>query len=364
MAGTWRDFILIASDPLASRSLVQFHKKNDTHAILYGGYRERIAWSLGPNVFYTDMYFLDVSNPDLIKWTKVNYAPNSPVPTGRGYECAVYSAIEDAIFLYGGNFYTSNFSTANIFEDSWVYHFSTNTWTLLDVAAPPGLRTGAGCALDASGENVILTQGFGPSNVSTNNFYRDVWSWNLATNTWTNLTTNIPPNGRWIFGWDRVPGTNNFRLVQGRRLMQVYMTDVWEFNGDTHQWREFEVSNVQNPPHELGAYAFTSDKWVLMTGGDADGNKTLADTCLPPLICRTVVTPQDTNFFLRVNDGSAHWEDEAGFDHTVTPVRHAKIVKMKPYLYLYGGLDFDGIHGIGDIYNTLTWAMKLPNKYW
>jgi hypothetical protein len=342
--------------------MAQFLKKNDTHAILYGGYRERIAWSLGNNVFYNDMYFLDVSNPDLLKWTKVIYDPNSMVPTARSYECSVYSAVEDAFFLYGGLLYTSNFSTSSILTDSWVYHFSTNTWTLLDVEAPAGPRSGHGCALDMSGENLIVTQGL-PDNV-TENFYRDVWSWNLATNTWTNLTTNVPPNGRWLFGFDRVPGTNNFRLLQGRRLRQVYMTDVWELNGDTHQWTEFEVSNTPNPPHEVAAYAFTSAKWILMAGGDADGNKTLADTCLPPLLCRTVVTPQDTNFFLRVNDGSADWEDEAEFDHTVTPHRHAAIVIMKPYLYLYGGHDWDGIHGIGEIYNTLTWGIKLPNKYW
>jgi len=240
----------------ASRSMPQFLKKNDTHAILYGGYRERIAWSLGPNVFYNDMYFLDVSNPDLIKWTKVIYDPNSIVPEARSYECAVYSPVEDAVFFYGGLFYTSNFSTSKIYTDVWVYHFSTNTWTLLNEESPAGPRAGHSCALDASGENVIVTQGLADND--TDAFNRDVWSWNLATNTWTNLTTNIPPNGRWLFGWDRVPGTNNFLLVQGRRLRAVFMRDVWEFNGDTHQWREFEVSNIPNPPREVAAWAYTS----------------------------------------------------------------------------------------------------------
>jgi N-acetylneuraminic acid mutarotase len=345
----------------------QFMKKNDTHAIFYGGYRERVAWSLGPNVFYNDMYFLDVSNPDLVKWSQVNYDPNSLVPRARSYECAVYSEKEDAVFMFGGLNYTSNRSLTIIFSDSWVYRFSSNSWTQLDVVAPPGTRAGHGCALDESGENLIVTQGIPDNRNAGQDFIRDVWSWNLATNTWTNLTVSDPlPIGRWLFGFSRIPGTNNFIFLNGRRLPAITMTDVWEFNGDTKQWRQFEVSNIPNPPNEVFAYALTSSKYLLLAGGDADGNKTVAETCLPPLICRTVVTPQDTNFFLRlrIDQGSADWEDEAEFDHTVTRHRHATIVIMEPYLYLYGGHDWDGTHGIGEIYNTHTWGLKLPNKYW
>jgi hypothetical protein len=344
-------------------------KKNDTHAILYGGYRERVAWSLGPNVFYNDMYLLDVSNPDLLNWSQVNYAPNSPVPFARSYECAVYSPLEDAIFLYGGLTYTSNFSLTTLTADTWVFRFSSLTWTLLDLVVPPGTRAGHGCVLDQSGENIIVTQGI-PDNRNIGfiqNFTRDTWSWNLATNTWTNLTTSEPPIGRWLFGFDRIPGTNNFLFLNGRRLSGVlYMTDVWIFNADTLQWTELEVSNVPQPPREVSVYALTSPKWLLMAGGDADGNLTVAETCPPPLICRSIVSPTDTNFFLRLrsNQGSADWEDEAEFDHTTTPHRHASLVIMKPYLYLYGGHDWDGTHGIGEIYNTLTWGLKLPNKYW
>jgi len=349
----------------SSRSMIQFIKKNNTHAILFGGYRERIAWNLGPNVFYNDMYFLDVSNPQLLKWTKVTYNPSSPVPTARSYECAVYSEIEDAFFMYGGLIYTSNFSTPVVFGDSWVYRFSTNTWTQLDAVAPPGYRAGHGCALDSSGQNVIMLHGV-PDNVSAP--VNTVSVWNLATNTWKELPpSTVGPIGRWLFGWYRIPDTNNFLMVNGRIPgNQVYLTDIWVLNGDNYQWSQLEVSNTQNPPHEVAAYALTSSKWFLMSGGDADGNKTVADTCKPPLICRTVVTPQDTNFFLQLNLNAqrADWEDEAGFDHTSTPHRHATIVVMKPYLYMYGGHDWDGQHGIGEIYNTLTWGLKLSNKYW
>jgi len=356
----------------APRSMAQFIKKNDTHAIFYGGYREKIAWNTGENIFYNDMYLVDVSNPELIKWTRVNYAPSSPVPNARSYECAVYSEIEDAFFMYGGLLYTSNFSTTIILGDSWVYHFSTNTWTLLDALAPAGYRAGHGCALDSSGENVIVLHGIKDNDTDPINATS---IWKLSDNTWTHLPpATVGPLGRWLFGWQRIPGTNNFLMINGRipsfglPRNQTYRTDIWALNGDNYQWTELVVTNVQDPPFELSTFALTSSKWLLMSGGDADGNKTVAETCKPPLICRTVVTPQDTNYFLRLNFNSSpqrgDWEDEAEFDHTTTRHRHAAIVLMKPYIYMYGGHDWDGQHGIGEIYNTLLWAIKLPNKYW
>jgi len=315
--------------------------------------------------FYNDMYFLDVGNPELLKWTQVKYDPNSIVPPARSYECAVYSAQLDAFFLYGGLTFLSNRTVVEVTGDSWVYHFSTNTWTLLDVVAPPGIRSGHSCVLDASGKNAILPTGLW-DNITIDAFYRDTWSWNLATNTWTNLTTSEPPVGRWLYGWDRIPGTNNFVLVQGRRLRQVYMTDIWAFNADTNVWTQMAVSNVQNPPVEIFGWALLSSKRFFMSGGDVDGNLTLADSCKPPLICFNIAAPTDFNYFLNLDfkKNTADWDDEAGFDHTTIRLRHATIVKMEPYLYLYGGHDWDGTHGIGEIYNTLTWGINIPNKYW
>jgi hypothetical protein len=313
------------------------------------------------------MYLLDVSNPKLLKWTKVEYDANSPVPTPRSYECSVYSAIDDAFYMYGGIVYTSNFSSIILFGDSWVFHFSTNTWTLLSQAATPGSRGGHGCVMDPSGQSVIVTHGVF-SNVSLP--ANSTWKWHLPTNTWTQLNTPaVRPVGRWLFGFFRIPNTNNYILINGRNPFPpvFYFTDMWVLNGDSSHWTQFTVSNVPIPPREAPTQALLSSKWLIMSGGDADGNLTVADTCKPPLICRTAVAnPQDTNFFLkiRLDQNTAEWEDEEEFDHTTTPHRHANVVSFKPYLYMYGGMDWDGQHGIGEISNTLTWGIKIKDKFW
>jgi hypothetical protein len=347
------------------RSKPQFHKKNDTHAIFYGGFRERIQLGQGNHTFFNDMYLLDVSNPELVNWTKVNYAPSSPVPFARAFECSVYSASNNALYLYGGTIYFPNLQ-GTVFGDSWVFHFDTLTWTLLDSVAPPGNRGGHSCVLDITGENAIV--GYGIFTNAPPTPTDKVWKWHLATNTWTDITSaGARPVSRWVHGFGRIPGSKDFLLLNGRiPTNQNYLTDVWKLDGETFTWTQLSVSNIPNPPHEAATYAFISSKWILMSGGDADGNLTVADTCKPPLICVTVVTPQDTNFFLKLklNQAQADWEDEADFEHTTTRHRHAAVVVMEPYLYMYGGHDWDGLHGIGEIYNTLLWGIKIPNKYW
>jgi hypothetical protein len=354
-----------------ARSLPIFLKYNETHAFLFGGYRERISNALGRNTFYNDMWWMDASNPELIKWSKIEN--NTMPPSPRGYECGVYSSKLDAFFLYGGLVYPGVRIEGVILNpgEIWVFHFSNFSWSLLDPVSPAGPRGGHQCEMDLSGDNAIVTQGIPDNETSFNSFISDVWKWNLATNTWTNITleTGNRPVGRWLFSFERFPGTNIFLLLHGKRILNEYRTDIWKFDADTYEWTELSVTDQPNPPKELAAYALTSKKWLLMMGGDADGNLTLTETCPPPLNpCFAIVNPTDDNFFLRLNlhSNSADWDisEPQVFEHRTTPHRHGVIVKMKPYLYFYGGHDWDGTHGIGEIFNTLLWANKLPNKYW
>jgi len=253
--------------------------------------------------------------------------------------------------------------------ETWKFHFSNFTWELLSANATPGPRAGHQCDMDESGDNAIMTQGIPNNETAFNSFVSDIWKWNLATNTWTQLPVHPTnhPVGRWLFSWHRIPDSNNFLFLHGKRIRNEYMTDVWHWNGDTYDWTNLTVYNQPNPPKELSAYALTSKKWLLMMGGDADGSLTLNDTCPPPLDpCFAIVNPTDDNFFLRLrfNQDEVEWDLDEEFEHRTTPHRHGVIVKMEPYLYFYGGHDWDGKHGIGEIYNTLLWGIRLPNKFW
>jgi len=369
----------------SARSVATFLTKNDTHAILYGGFLELVDYGgayrkSDGQVWYNDIYLLDTSNPELLKWTKVevNNPENAPVP--RSFECVVYSPIDDSLYLYGGlkSEADYNISDVSYFSDSWVFDFSTLTWSLLDEVSTPGNVVGMAC--EYYDGDVIMTHGWRAKSYYV--WYSDgisvkitayptqineTWRWDLETNTWTLLdTSEIRPSFGFKSAWGLIPNSEKFLLV-GATAEGESLDQIWELDIPTLIWTEFEKSNVPQPMREDFAWAITSAKWFFMTGGDAEGTLTLEDTCNAEYhVCTFVTNPTDTNYFLRlrVDQHEADWEDESEFASTTAPTRRAAIVKSKPYLYLVGGLDWEGQNPIGETYNPYTWAIKLPNKYW
>jgi len=248
------------------------------------------------------------------------------------------------------------------------YDFGTNTWQSLGIS-PAGFRGGGGGDL-IDGSTAIITHGaLGHDNIHWN----DTWTWNLVNNQWNQLTTSaVRPEGRFQLEFSRIPNTNKFLLAHGQYavasppiIVNVFKTDVWVLNPVSGNWQQIAVENVPQPVHNAAGYALTSEKWLLMTAGDAGlANKTLSGTCPLPLRCVFKAAPTNTNYFLKLklDQLKAEWEDEAELDYSVPPVRKPSIVILEPYLYFVGGLGWDGKHGVGEIYNPYTWAIKLKNN--
>lgn len=248
-----------------------------------------------------------------------------------------------------------------------MFYFSNQTWQLQNNHSAPGPRAGAGCAYKADNNNVIITHGSHGTDLV---YYNDTWTWNLSTNQWTPLSTSTQrPGSRFQFQFAKIPGSSDYLFANGQvsngPFSSLYLTDVWVLHYSTLIWEQLDVSNIPQPVHDVAAYALTSNKYLLMAGGDAGiANLTLAQTCQEPLDCAARANPTDTNYFLRLrlSDGEADWED-AEFDHSFPPVRKASILIMEPYLYLVGGTGWDGQHGVGVIYNPYTWSIKLKGKF-
>jgi len=309
---------------------------------------------------------LDVSIPNIILWSKVNYDPLSPLPQPRAFPCLVYEPLLDAVFLYGGVTYNSQLNEIELFSDSWIFHFSNNSWVKLETNAPPGKRGGMSC--DYINGNAFMTHGSLIDPLITNN---QTWKWNLVTNNWTLLTTSslVPPS-RTEFEFKRIPGTSKLVLVGGETFIPpifkaVVIKDVWVFDTITNIWTNLSFSSFPEPYPEVFPLAVLSEKYFMVQGGDAQGNLTVADTCKPPLQCIIPATPTDDNFFIKMNlnEESGIWEDESELELNLPPLKRSSIVIFPPNVYLVGGYGWDGQHGVGEIYNPYTWVIELKNKY-
>jgi len=284
----------------------------------------------------------------------------------RSIDCAVYSPIQNALFIYGGTSYSNEFQNLIFYNDSWVFEFSSQTWEQLDTNVPAGPRAGMGC--DYINDYVIVTHGSHGTDLV---FYNDTWSWHLPSNTWTLLTTSqTRPGSRFQFEFNIIPGTEDFLLANGQistsTAFSEYLTDVWVLHTSNLQWEQLTVSDIPPKVLNVAGYALTSNKFLLMAGGDEDlAHLTLSDTCKNPLACVIRANPTNKNYWLRLklDQGIADWE-ESDIKHSFPPLRKPSILIMEPYLYLVGGTGWDGQHGVGVIYNQYTYALNLNDKYW
>jgi len=100
-----------------------------------------------------------------------------PHPQGADYAAMVYDANADRTILFGGEYQG---------DETWAYDYNTNTWTDLKPSTVTGRLSRHAMAYSTAADRVIL---FGGQVGLTNfNYTGETWSYDLNTNTWTNVT--------------------------------------------------------------------------------------------------------------------------------------------------------------------------------
>ena len=168
-------------------------------------------------------------NLTTLSWTFL--ATSGTAPSARLSHSAVYDGLggRDRMLVYGGNAYGTNF------DDLWELNLSTLTWTQLNPAGPrpPGLQW-TSLVVDPAAQRLLLYGG------STPTAYGELFSFDLAGNTWTPITPpGVAPQARW--GHSAVWDTTGNRMVVvgglgGSDANQVPLSEQAGVVADTWYW--------------------------------------------------------------------------------------------------------------------------------
>jgi hypothetical protein len=195
-------------------------------------------------------------------------------PGGTRYP-ATWTDLSGNLWLFSGYGFSSDSTIPlqpSFFNEMWVYtgtqnYFGgyANCWTQVTPPAAPSARWGAVTWTDASGTLWL----FGGQDGGTN-FLNDLWSYNISTNTWTNIAgganqngvygtqgtasaSNLP-GGRWG-ATARIDTLGNVWLFGGFGFDSTHtspglLNDLWEYSGG--QWTWVSGSNLFNPDGVYG----------------------------------------------------------------------------------------------------------------
>jgi hypothetical protein len=147
-------------------------------------------------------------------------------PMFGAFAAFVYDERDDRLILLGGE-------DRGSLSDVWAYDFNHDSWTASDTGSGPSARLYTAVAYDPRSGRVVLFAGMTPSDDRALN---DTWSYDPATNRWTELRphTSPPARGRHAMAFDSESG--HIVMFSGGEDPLSYQRDTWIFDPGTNNW--------------------------------------------------------------------------------------------------------------------------------
>ena len=201
------------------------------------------------------------------RWMQINPS-GGPPPTRFGHT-TVFDAARRRLIVFGGQ-------AGGFFSDVWAYEIAENSWRLLAPEdAGPSSRYGHSAIYDPAGDRMVISHGF-----TDEGRFDDTWAFELATNTWRNISPSANRPLRRCLHHAVYDEQNRQMLFYGgcaSGFGPCPLGDLWSFDLARGEWREL-TPTPSPPPRQWYGLAFDNSRArMIVLGGRASGSP-LADT--------------------------------------------------------------------------------------
>jgi hypothetical protein len=215
--------------------------------------RRMIVWAgQAGSHFFDDTWALDLAT---LEWRDVS--PDAR-PQARYGSASVFDPAQRRLVQFAG--FTD---LSRRFRDTQAFDLATHRWE--DLTPPDGgprVRCLLTAALHAPSRRMIAYGG------QNNGYLDDLWAFDLATRTWTDLTVPMRPPGR-LLASSFVTRDGVFMVFGGRtEIGQV--NETWAFDLSRGQWSLLAVTNT--PPGRdsaMTAYVDAEERFLVFGGRQA-----------------------------------------------------------------------------------------------
>ncbi|CAE6966371.1 Atrnl1 [Symbiodinium sp. CCMP2456] len=181
----------------------------------------------------------------------------------------IFEEVSQGIFLFGGQGY----GTPTYSSKLYFYSITLNAWTLKSsVAVPPGRHMHT-AVLDATNRRMYIFGGGTRSSSSStaNSLLSDLFRYDLASDSWTQLTGHTTPRARHAAVWD----SNSDRMIVfgGEADDKTKLGDVLEYDPVSDTWSSPTISGSTPVARvePVAVWDATSNSMLMCCGeGDVD----------------------------------------------------------------------------------------------
>ncbi|MFX0065550.1 MAG: Kelch repeat-containing protein [Candidatus Hermodarchaeota archaeon] len=199
------------------------------------------------------------------QWTQV--FPNIKPPARHSHPL-IYDSTTQKLILFGG--YGLDDVLLN---DTWVYDYTNNTWTELTPTLSPIARYGHPMVYDPVIQKSILFGG----NTWTAGNQNDTWIYDYSSNTWTKLAFSTHPSARKWSSMVYDPTNHQTILFGGASGAEGYLGDTWIYQSSINEWSQIPTS-IAPSGRTLSALAYDSVNQQVILFGGREAIDTLDDT--------------------------------------------------------------------------------------
>ncbi|MBL8186882.1 MAG: hypothetical protein JNK38_02675 [Acidobacteria bacterium] len=207
--------------------------------------------------FFNDTWTLNLTT---LQWTDISPASDSARPKKRYGSAAVFDPQTRSLVSFAG--FTSE---AGRFQDTQSFGLSDKTWSdWTPGGSKPQVRCLHTAAFDRVNRRMIVYAG------QRNGALDDIWSFDLASRQWTNLTPAQRPPGR-FWSTSFVNKDGRFLIFGGSGASNF--NDTWEFNLATQAWTQLQIENPPSPRNGMiSIYIEAEDRFIVIGGTGNSGN--------------------------------------------------------------------------------------------
>jgi uncharacterized protein (TIGR03437 family) len=207
--------------------------------------------------FFNDTWTLNLNT---LEWRDVSPASNSARPKARYGSASIFDPVSRSLVQFAG--FTSE---SGRFQDTQSFGLATNTWVdWTPASTKPQVRCLLTAAFDRANRRMIIYGGqrSGPLD--------DLWAFDLASRTWTDLTVANRPAGRW-FASSSVNRDGQFVLFGGF-ASSGNSDETWSFDFQARTWTKLQTNTSPSPRNGMAsAYIEAEDRLLIIGGASNSG---------------------------------------------------------------------------------------------
>lgn len=140
----------------------------------------------------------------------------------------VYDPVNERLMMFGGMYEGSQ---AQVFGDTWIFDWGTESWRLLEVEPHPPPRMDYGIAYVPELEGFILFGGW-----NTGGWLADTWLYDCASQAWTELHPDEAPEERASIGFCRDEANGVLVLYGGYTEALPDTGETWLYDYRANTW--------------------------------------------------------------------------------------------------------------------------------